>query len=115
MLTGMFALAEAQAVYVKSMLAAFGGNYNAFHDYLMLDRRVYQEMGEINASAVNGLQPKISVWTTGAAGDGSCGAPGAPIADVFKMIPPLFTTIKDQTGIDPLPFLASLPQERKST
>ncbi|KAG0630866.1 hypothetical protein M758_1G209400 [Ceratodon purpureus] len=110
---GIFALAEAQAVYVKSMLGAFEGNYSAFHDYLMLDRRVYQQMGEINASAVNGLQPKISVWTTGAPGDGSSGAPGAPIADVFKMIPPLFTTIKDQTGIDSLPFLATLPREQK--
>lgn len=110
---GIYALAEAQALYVKSMLGAFGGNYNAFHDYLMLDRRVYQQMGEINATAVKGLQPKISVWTTGASGDGSAGAPGAPIADVFKMIPPLFTTIKDQTGIDSLPFLASLPQEQK--
>ncbi|KAG0591921.1 hypothetical protein KC19_1G212100 [Ceratodon purpureus] len=109
---GMKAVAEGQAVYVKSMLGAFEGNYSAFHDYLMLDRRVYQQMGEINASAVNGLQPKISVWTTGGPGDGSSGAPGAPIADVFKMIPPLFTTIKDQTGIDSLPFLATLPREQ---
>lgn len=111
-LTGIYALAEAQAVYVKSMLGAFGGNYNALHDYLMLDRGVYQQMGEINATAVKGLQPKISVWTTGASGDASAGAPGAPIADVFKMIPPLFTTIKDQTGIDSLPFLATLPPQQ---
>ncbi|XP_024369626.1 flotillin-like protein 3 [Physcomitrium patens] len=105
---GIVVMAEAQAAYVKSMLAAFEGNYAAFHNYLMLDRRVYQQMGEINAGAVKGLQPKITVWNTGSSSDSGAGT--APIADLFKMIPPLFSTIKDQTGVEPLPFLAKLPQ-----
>jgi flotillin len=111
---GILATGEAQATYMKSMLEAFGGNYNALHDYLMLDRGVYQQLGEINAGAIKGLQPKISVWTTGPSTDAAAtGAAGAPIADLFKMLPPFYTTIKDQTGITPLPFLATLPQEQK--
>lgn len=99
---------------IKSMLEAFGENYNALHDYLMLDRGVYQQLGEINAGAIKGLQPKISVRTTGPSTDAAAsGAAGAPIADLFKMLPPLYTTIKDQTGITPLPFLATLPQKQK--
>lgn len=99
---GIRLMAEAQAAYVESMLAAFKGNVGAFHDYMMLDRKVYQEMGQINADAIRGLQPKMSVWTTGSgdgSGDGSSSA-AKPIADIYRMIPPLLTTIKDQTGIE---------------
>ncbi|CAM6108637.1 unnamed protein product [Calypogeia fissa] len=97
---GIRLMAEAQAGYVESMLAAFSGNVGAFHDYMMLDRKVYQEMGRINAEAIRGLQPKMSVWTTGSGdGSGSVGSAAAPISDIYRMIPPLLTTIKDQTGM----------------
>lgn len=93
-------MADAQAAYVQSMLGAFNGNVAAFHDYMMLDRKVYQEMGQINAEAIKGLQPKMSVWTTGN-GDwsDSAGSAAKPIADIYRMIPPLLTTIRDQTGV----------------
>lgn len=84
------------------MLTAFKGDVSAFQEYMMIDRKVYQEMGKINADAIQGLQPKMSVWTTGGAGDGygsAGGGAGQSIADIYRMIPPLLTTIKEQTGI----------------
>uniref|UniRef100_A0A8R7U2Z5 Flotillin-like n=1 Tax=Triticum urartu TaxID=4572 RepID=A0A8R7U2Z5_TRIUA len=59
---------KAKADYVASMLAALGGDYRALRDYLMIDGGMYAEMARINASAVNGLQPKISVWSNGDGG-----------------------------------------------
>lgn len=110
---GLKAMAEAQATYVRSLLEAFGNNTSAFHDYLLLDRGVYQDMGRINAEAIQGLGPKISVWsstnssTTGN-NNNNVGAM-QEMANVFKTIPPLFSTIKEQTGVSPLPWLATLP------
>ncbi|BFI30232.1 flotillin [Marchantia polymorpha subsp. ruderalis] len=101
---GIRIMAQAQAAYVTSMLSAFEGNVGAFHDFLMIDRKVYQEMGQINANAIKGLEPKVSVWTTGnSSADGSAPSAAQPIADVYRMIPPLFSTIKEQTGINGLP------------
>lgn len=33
--------------------------------FLMLQNGTYQKLAEANAKAINGLQPKINVWTTG--------------------------------------------------
>lgn len=104
--SGLVAMANAQAAYVRTMLDAFHGDAAALHDYLLLDRGVYQEMGRINADAIQGLAPKISIWSTG---DTSSDSAMHEMSNVFKTIPPLFTTIRDQTGVSPLPWLASLP------
>jgi hypothetical protein len=40
----------------------------------MIDGGIYSEMARINAGAVNGMQPKISIWSNGGndgAGEGS--------------------------------------------
>ncbi|KAL2632565.1 hypothetical protein R1flu_004044 [Riccia fluitans] len=116
---GIRIMAKAQAEYVASMLSAFEGNVSASREFLMIDRRVYQEMGQINADAIRGLEPKVSVWTTGnASGDGSSSTAAQPIADVYRMIPPLLTTIKEQTGMDTTPYgpiLSYTPQAGTAT
>ncbi|KAL3695103.1 hypothetical protein R1sor_008754 [Riccia sorocarpa] len=99
---GLLLMAEAQADYVRSVMGAFNRNHQNFHDYLMIDRRVYQEMGQINADAIQGLEPKVSVWTTGSAsanlGASASNNTADPLASMYMMIPPLFDTIRQQTS-----------------
>ena len=71
---------KAKAEYVASMLAALGGSYPALTDYLMIDGGV----ARINAGAVNGMQPKISIWSNG----GSEGGAMQQVPGVYKMLPP---------------------------
>ncbi|KAJ6329968.1 hypothetical protein OIU76_008737 [Salix suchowensis] len=73
---GLVALAQAQGVYLRTLLDALGGNYAALRDYLMITGGLYREIAKINSDAVQGLQPKISIWTNGNGGvrnDGSWG------------------------------------------
>nr|POF15413.1 flotillin-like protein 2 [Quercus suber] len=62
----------------------------------------------INAQAVNGLQPKITVWSNGKGGeDGSNGAM-KDVAGVYSMLPPLLKTVHEQTGMLPPTWLGTL-------
>ncbi|KAI1110629.1 hypothetical protein F5Y14DRAFT_428253 [Nemania sp. NC0429] len=102
---GITAMADAYA----KLGQAFGGPDNLLR-YMMIEKGTYIELAKANASAIKGLQPKISVWTTGggegssATGpDGKIMGPGqdsaAPMRNVFQLLPPLMSTIHDQTGI----------------
>ncbi|TVU30335.1 hypothetical protein EJB05_21950, partial [Eragrostis curvula] len=106
---------KAKAEYVSSMLQAVGGNYHALRDYMMIDGGVYQEMARINAGAVNGMQPKISIWTNGADGgassSGDAGGAMQGVAGVYKMPPPLLSTVHEQTGMLPPAWMGSLPKD----
>ena len=76
--------------------------------YLMLQNGTYERLAAENAKAINGLNPKINVWTTdGASSDASM----APIQNLFKSLPPLFSTIQDQTGMTPPAWMAQMPQK----
>uniref|UniRef100_A0A0E0M8W1 Flotillin-like n=1 Tax=Oryza punctata TaxID=4537 RepID=A0A0E0M8W1_ORYPU len=81
---------KAKAKFVASMLQELGGDHDALRDNLMIDGGVYEEMARINASAMSGIQPKISVWSNEGGGDGAdAGASaGAMLADVCNMLPP---------------------------
>ncbi|KAL7166028.1 hypothetical protein ACSBR2_036820 [Camellia fascicularis] len=80
------------------LLDALGGNYNALRDYLMINGGMFQEIAKINGEAVRRLQPKISIWTNG---DGGEGGAMKEVAGVYKMLPPLFKTVHEQTGMLP--------------
>ncbi|KAI3921095.1 hypothetical protein MKX01_036074 [Papaver californicum] len=88
----------------------FDGNYAALRDYLMINGGMFPEVAKINASAVQGLQPKISIWTNGdgsSAGNGNRTEGGLAsgamkeIAQVYKTLPPLFQNVEEQTGMTP--------------
>ncbi|CAI9289352.1 unnamed protein product [Lactuca saligna] len=99
---GLVALAQAQGTYIRTLLGAFGGNYAALRDYLMITGGMYQEIAKINGEAVKGLQPKISIWTgASGGGEGGDGGPLKEVAGVYKMLPPLFETVHEQTGMLP--------------
>uniref|UniRef100_A0A0D9XKR8 Flotillin-like n=1 Tax=Leersia perrieri TaxID=77586 RepID=A0A0D9XKR8_9ORYZ len=105
---------KAKAEYVSSMLDALGGNYNALRDYLMIDSGMYQEMARINASAVSGMQPKISIWNNngGEAGVGAGAGGIQQMADLYKMLPPLMSSVHEQTGMQPPAWMGSLNMAR---
>ncbi|KAI0452886.1 hypothetical protein F5B21DRAFT_481485 [Xylaria acuta] len=84
---------------------AFGGPDNLLR-YMMIEKGTYVALAKANAAAVQGMQPKISVWNTGAeAGSGGAGGSGggqdstATMRNVYQLLPPLMSTIHDQTGI----------------
>lgn len=105
---GLKALAEAQGIYLRTLLDSLGGNYGALRDYLMISGGMFQELARINAQAVQGLQPKISIWTNNGSEASACdgtningGSAMKEVAQVYKLLPPLFKTVHDQTGMLP--------------
>ncbi|KAK6912266.1 Band 7 domain, partial [Dillenia turbinata] len=110
---GIVALSEAQGKYLSTLLTSLGGNYGALRDFLMINGGVFQEMARINAQAVNGLQPKISIWSTDAgsvSGDADAMQATAvkEIAGVYGMLPPLLKTVQEQTGMLPPAWMGTL-------
>ena len=85
---------------------AFGGPAGLIQ-YLMIEKGVYQELAKANADAVRGLNPKMTIWNTGAqaGSDGSRGTESTgmggidSIRNMYQMLPPLMSTINEQTGV----------------
>ncbi|KAI0006685.1 hypothetical protein F4779DRAFT_551879 [Xylariaceae sp. FL0662B] len=92
---GLSAMADAYA----KMNQAFGGPAGLLQ-YLMIERGTYIELAKANATAVSGMQPKISVWNTGPEAGSAAGPDSAAtMRNVYQLLPPLMSTIHDQTGI----------------
>ena len=86
-------------------LAAVLGGPAGLLQYMMLQNGTYEKLAATNAKAINGLQPKISVWSNGKDEvDAS-----APIRNLYQNLPPLLTTVQEQTGITPPTWLANMP------
>ncbi|KAF4401362.1 hypothetical protein G4B88_001556 [Cannabis sativa] len=106
---GLIALGSAQATYVTTLLQSVGGNYHALRDYLMINNGMFQDIAKINAEAVRGLQPKISVWTNGNGNEGDHNNKAMKeVAGVYQMLPPLFKTVQEQTGMLPPSWMGTL-------
>lgn len=97
--SGILAVYNAQSEGLDKLMNSFHGDSDTALKYLMIDNQVYQQLAKTNAEAIRGLKPKITVWQTGSGGESSDSS--KPIADVLKMLPPLLTTIHDQTGLKP--------------
>ncbi|KAG5045161.1 hypothetical protein JHK86_014567 [Glycine max] len=93
---GLWAHGQAQGAYLRTLLDAFGGNYGSLRDYLMINSGMFQEIAKTNADAIRGLEPKISIWTNGGEANGASGGI-KEVAGVYKMLPPLFKTVQEQT------------------
>ncbi|CAN6589101.1 unnamed protein product [Malus baccata var. baccata] len=78
---GLMALRQAQGTYPCSLLDAVRGNYAVVRDFLMINNGMFQQVAQINDDAV---------------------------ASVYKTLPPLFTTVNEQTGMLPPPWLGTL-------
>ncbi|EXJ56493.1 hypothetical protein A1O7_06837 [Cladophialophora yegresii CBS 114405] len=91
---------QAQAQAYKALAEAFGGPQGLLQ-YMMLKENTFEKLASANAKAIQGLQPKITVWNTGAdGGDGVGMNQGiAPIKNIMQSLPPLLSTVQEQTGI----------------
>ena len=96
---GIRARFEAQADGLQRLMSATP-DPNTMIQYLMIDRGVLPQLAEANAKAIQGLKPNITSWVT------SPSAGSDPIANLMKSLPPLISTIYDQTGIRPPSWLA---------
>jgi flotillin len=56
---------EAQAEGIQQLHDSMNGDNRAIIQYLFMERGVYKDMAYVNANAVTGLQPEITVWGTG--------------------------------------------------
>lgn len=106
------AISEAQAVGMEKLLSTFGGDKNAMLQYLMLEKELYEKLAKTNADALQKLNPNMTYWHTTNGGDSSNSA--NPIADAFKLLPPLLSTIHEQTGIKLSDNLIHMPNTSKS-
>jgi len=107
---------QREAEGLSAMAKAYGdlanvlGGPQGLMQYLMLENGTYEKLAKANGEAIRGLEPKINVWNTGTQGD-SIADPTAPIRNLFQSLPPLLSTIHDQTGMQPPTWLAQMPQE----
>ena len=101
---------------LKAMAGAYGelaqvlGGPQGLLQYLMLEQNTHEKLALANAQAIQGLQPKITVWNTGdqaGNGEGAGGGVGA-IKNIMQSLPPLLSTINEQTGIQPPGWLAQM-------
>ena len=94
-----------------SQMSEVLGGPSGLIQYLMLQNNTYEKLAKANGDAIRGLQPKITVWNTGAEGAGdSTGA----IRNIFQSLPPLLDTIQQQTGITPPSWMAQMPTQGQS-
>ncbi|KAJ9218549.1 hypothetical protein DTO169C6_9112 [Paecilomyces variotii] len=97
----MLEMAKAHSALVDVL-----GGPQGFLQYKMLESGTYERLAEANGNAISGLQPKITMWNTGN-GDAS----DNPIRGLMQSLPPLLSTIHDQTGISPPSWLARMPNK----
>lgn len=95
----------------EHMSSVLGGPQGLLQ-YMMLQNNTYEKLAKANAQAINGLQPKITVWNTGDSAASSSDA-SAPIRNILQSLPPLLSTINDQTGIAPPSWLAQMGAQQE--
>ena len=86
--------------------------------YLMLTSGTYETLANANAAAIKGLQPKITVWNTGDnnAGNASSNDNGlGAIRNIMQALPPMLSTINEQTGIAPPSWLAKMGESESGS
>lgn len=106
---GIRAKYEAQADGLQRLLNTSKDSSTVL-SWMMIERDIFPQLAEANAKAIQGLQPKITNWTTTSDGSGN-----NSITDILKLLPPLFTTIQDQTGIKPPNWMITMPESTAPT
>lgn len=104
MAEGIRANLQSTALGLEEMTKACGGDFNNVLQQMMIEKNVYAQLAESNAKAIHGLNPKITYWNTSGGSNQS-----NPIGDIFTNLPPLLSTIKEQTGIELPEWLIKMP------
>jgi flotillin len=92
---GLSAMYEAQSSGIHKLVSSFGGDRQSLISYMMLEKDQFTKLADSSAKAIQGLQPKITIWNTDANKDGN---PYSGIANLGQSIVPMLDTIKEQTG-----------------
>jgi flotillin len=103
---GILAVYNAQSSGIQNLISSFDNDKSALVQYLMIDKGLYEKLAACNANAIQGLKPKIVQWNTTSNPSGQKGTDA--IAEILKMLPPMLTTIHDQTGIKPANWLMNM-------
>lgn len=111
-----FIAQQKEAAGISEMAKAYGdlakvlGGPQGLMQYLMLQNGTFTELANANARAINGLQPKINVWNTGSQ-DGAVDSM-APIRNLIQTLPPMLSTIQEQTGMTAPSWLMGQPHQQ---
>jgi flotillin len=60
---------EAQAAGMAAMWAGAGQNVEMVKFFMAVDTGLFRDLASKTAQAVQGMQPKINIWNTGAGGE----------------------------------------------
>jgi flotillin len=82
---------KAQAEGLQQVINSFNGNTQALISYTMIEKNVYEKLAESNAKAIQGLNPKITVWTH------DPNQAMNTIQNLSKAVIPMLDTIAEQT------------------
>ena len=100
---GLLAIRQAEADGLHKLVESAGG-VDGLNRYLLVRDDVPTKIAEQRAHALQGLNPRVTVWNTGS--DSGNNAPLSGIVnDLLKSSMPLMDGIKEQTGYD---FLGTL-------
>ncbi len=102
---------KAQAEAYKGLAEAFGGPQGLLQ-YMMLKEGIHEKLALANAKAIQGLSPKITVWNTGdQSANGGAGDALGSIRNIMQGLPPLLSTINEQTGIAPPSWMMQMSKQ----
>lgn len=93
---GILAVSNAQAEGLQKL--AQSANPDLVKFYLGIDTGYFEKMAKNSAAAIQGLNPKINVWNTGAQDENSA-ATFAPFRNLVASIPPMADAIESQAGM----------------
>ena len=103
---GIQATMNAQAEGIRTHLAVATPDLVKF--YLSIENNLFEKMATKTAEAVQGMNPKINLWTTGKEGSGDV---YKPLQQLFQSLPPMLDAVQSQTNVT-LP--SWMPQEAKN-
>jgi flotillin len=93
---GLSALYEAQSQGINKLVTSFNGDTKSLITYMMLEKDQFNKLAESSAKAIQGLNPKITIWQTGSGNEN----PYQNIASLGQSLVPMLETIKNQTGYE---------------
>ena len=86
---------EKQAEGFRQVLAAVGDQNALLSHYWNLERGLYEKLASYNANAVQGLKPKINIWST-SPNENSISS----LQNIAFAMPPVIEMLKQRTDID---------------
>lgn len=104
---GILAGYQAQAKGLQMLVESLGGDTSKFLQYTMIDKQTYEHLAKASADAIQGLEPKITIWNTGNDGDYA-----KSLSKIAQTIPPMLDTINRQTGIKPADWLVNMSDHK---